>query len=291
MGPTAKSLILDLLTTLRGGEMPVRALVAAGALFGIGENNIRVSLARLLSAQVVVRDDRGSYRLGERAEPVRGRVGSWRRVGERVVAWNQAWVGLQPGPLPRGSAAARRRCEQARRFLGFRELRPGLLVRPDNLTGGVTGVREQLEGLGLEAGALVFGVRDLDREADARARSLWDGAALAAGHAAMNQALEQSRKQLPELSVAEAMVESFLVGGEALHGLALDPLLPGAIAPSAARETLVKAMDSYDRQGRICWAAFMADFGLPHLRAPLDLRIAAGVATPTSPAARPKSNA
>ena len=85
--------------------MPVRALVAAGALFGIGENNMRVSLARLVSAQVVVRDERGSYRLGERAEPVRGRVASWRRVGERLTRWNGGWVAVQPGPARAASAA------------------------------------------------------------------------------------------------------------------------------------------------------------------------------------------
>jgi phenylacetic acid degradation operon negative regulatory protein len=277
MGPTAKSLILDLLTTLRGGSMPVRALVAAGALFGIGENNIRVSLARLLSAEVVVRDDRGSYRLGERAEPVRGRVASWRRVNERMAHWQGSWVGLQPGALPRGSAA-RRPVERARRFLGFRELRPGLELRPDNLVGGVEAVREQLEGLGLEPGALVFGVRDLDSKTDAAARSLWDVETLAEAYQAMNLALERSRRRLPELSAKQAMVESFLVGGEALRSIALDPLLPEAIAASAPRESLVTAMDSYDHQGRICWAAFMADFGLPHLRAPLDLRIATDAA-------------
>jgi len=44
--PTAKSLTIDLLSTLRGGSMPVRALVASGALFGIAENNVRVTLAR-----------------------------------------------------------------------------------------------------------------------------------------------------------------------------------------------------------------------------------------------------
>ena len=35
MKPTAKSLVLDLLSTLQRGTMPVRALVDAGALFGL----------------------------------------------------------------------------------------------------------------------------------------------------------------------------------------------------------------------------------------------------------------
>ena len=50
MQTTARSLILDLLSTLRRGTMPVRALVEAGALLGIEENNIRVSLARFYAS-------------------------------------------------------------------------------------------------------------------------------------------------------------------------------------------------------------------------------------------------
>ena len=53
--PNGKSLILDLLATLREGSMPVRALVSAGALFGVGENNVRVSLARLYASGRVER--------------------------------------------------------------------------------------------------------------------------------------------------------------------------------------------------------------------------------------------
>lgn len=273
MGPTAKSLILDLLTTLGGASMPVRALVAAGALFGIGDNNMRVSLARLLSALVVVRDERGSYRLGERAEPVRGRVASWRRVSERMTPWHGAWIAVQPASV-RGSAGTRRRSEQALRFLGLRPLRPGLFVRPDNLVGGVSGVRDQLHGLGLEESALVFGLCELDSDSEATARGSWQSDALQQQYARIHRELERSRLRLPGLTAHDAMVESFLVGGKALRLIALDPLLPDAIAPSAPRDSLVESMDGYDRQGRICWSAFMADFGLPHLRAPLDLRIA-----------------
>ena len=56
--------MLDLLSTLPRGAMPVRALVAAGDLFGISENSVRVTLARLLADRLVARDDRGAYRLG-----------------------------------------------------------------------------------------------------------------------------------------------------------------------------------------------------------------------------------
>lgn len=43
--------------------MPVGALVEAGALLGIEENNIRVSLDRLYALDRVERDERGRYPL------------------------------------------------------------------------------------------------------------------------------------------------------------------------------------------------------------------------------------
>ena len=41
-------------------------------------------------------------------------------------------------------------------LLGLRELEPDLFMRPDNLAGGVAGVRERLHKLGLDAHAPVF---------------------------------------------------------------------------------------------------------------------------------------
>ena len=46
---SAKSLIVDLISTVTGPySVGVGALVSAGALFGLGENSMRVALARLL---------------------------------------------------------------------------------------------------------------------------------------------------------------------------------------------------------------------------------------------------
>ena len=75
--PTARSLVLDLLSTLRRGSMPVRALVEAGTLLGIEENNVRVSLARLYTSGRVERDERGRYRLGPAVAAISGRLRSW----------------------------------------------------------------------------------------------------------------------------------------------------------------------------------------------------------------------
>jgi phenylacetic acid degradation operon negative regulatory protein len=264
--PTAKSLVLELLSTLRRGSMPVRALVAAGALFGIAENSIRVALARLYAAGSVERDERGRYRLGRGSEAVRGQVGSWRRLEERRRPWSGGWVGLH-----RPSGGADRERARALRWLGFAALEPELALRPDNLEGGVAGVRERLAALGQGAGALVFGLRELDPTTELRARRLWDADALARACTESRRELEQSRARLAGLSLEEAMVETFLLGGRVLRQLVLDPLLPEEIAPAAPRRDLLDAMVEYDRLGRACWAPFLERFDVPHRHTPANL--------------------
>ncbi len=296
--PTASSFVLDLLVTLKQGSMPVRALVEAGRRFGIAENSLRVALARLLARGRVERDARGRYRLGPGAEPVRSQVVSWRRLTSRQRPWDGSWLMVH---LPVVSEAARRRrSERALRLLGLRALEPALRLRPDNLQGGVEDARERLVALGLDSGAHVFEARGLDgaRErllalgldprarvfqarglddaSDAEARRLWDVEALEAGYAASLEELERSARRLPDLPEAEAMVESFLLGGRMIRQLVLDPLLPEEILPSQGRDALVAAMRAYDRAGRRCWARFLDRYSVPHLGAPADTRIAEG---------------
>jgi phenylacetic acid degradation operon negative regulatory protein len=277
MAPTAKSLILDLLSTLKGGTMPVSALIQAAELFGIAENSVRVALARLVTAGQVDRDERGRYRLGAQSAPIDRLVTSWRRIGERLRSWDDDWIAVHTAGLPvRPAERAVRRRERALRFLGFRELAPGLKVRPDNLRGGLETLRAELEGLGLEAGALVFELRGLDPASDARARGLWDVSELCAGYRQSLGDLAASEQHLQVVSEAEGMVESFLLGGRVIRQLVLDPLLPEPIVPVAERDALVVALRRYDRLGRACWNAFLERHGVLGGRTPADTRIADG---------------
>ncbi|UCE86341.1 MAG: PaaX family transcriptional regulator [Deltaproteobacteria bacterium] len=277
MQPSAKSFLLDLLSTLRRGTMPVGALVEAAQLFGIAENSTRVALTRLLAAGRVERDARGRYRLGEAARPVGRWVSSWRDLERRERRWNGSWVGVMDGEgAARNARRDRRRRDRALRFLGFRSLAPGLSVRPDNLRGGVAALRAELGGLGLRPGDLVFVLRDLDPVTEARARGLWDIDALHAAHRALRTEVERSDRRFDRLSVEAAMRESFLLGGQVIRQLLLDPRLPAAIDPGEERRSLLEALRRYDTRGRSAWAAFLARFGVPHLRAPADTRMGAG---------------
>src|SRR5262245_21917243 len=148
--PTPRSLALDLLSSLRGGSMPVAALVDAAALFGIEANAQRVAIARLLAAGQIARDQRGRYRLGAAAAPVDRRGPGWRRAEEATARWSGGWWLVHAGRTGPARAPQRRRREQALRLLGFAPLARGLAVRPDNLRGDLAWLRSELDLLGLE---------------------------------------------------------------------------------------------------------------------------------------------
>ena len=182
VSPTAKSLIVDLLSTLprsRAGSMPVRALVAAGRCFGIAENSVRVALARLVAAGTVDHDERGRYRLGERTEAIRREVSSWKTRHQDVQDWSDrsfTAVFLPPEPAVRSGRRAAARRQRALGLLGFRSLETGLALRPDNLAGGVERTRERLLDLDpslRECGAVVAGLCRLDPETEARRRQAY----------------------------------------------------------------------------------------------------------------------
>ncbi|HTO72039.1 MAG TPA: PaaX family transcriptional regulator [Myxococcota bacterium] len=270
MTPSPKSTILDLLQTLHGRSLPVRALVEAGALFGLAENGMRVALARLVARGLVERDGPGRYRLAAGAQPISRRVGGWTTADLRAVRWDGAWLGALTQAAA-GDRSQRRGDARALAFLGFARLAPGLWVRPDNLRGGVAETRAALLELGLDRHVPVLRLSELDEATEARARALWDATALVAAQKQMREALEKSAARLARLAPAAAMVETFLVGGRAIRQIALDPCLPEAIAPEHERRALVAAMREYDRAGRACWREFMRSHDAPHRAAPANL--------------------
>jgi phenylacetic acid degradation operon negative regulatory protein len=269
--PSAKSLILDLLQSLRGRSMPVRALVEAGELFGLAENGVRVALARLLARGLVERDVPGRYRLSAGAQPVSRRVGGWSSAETRALRWSGDWIGVLVHGLSRSDRAGRRRDARALAFLGFEELDSGLLIRPDNLRGGIAQTRRELYELGLDPAARVLVMSRLDEKTEARARRLWDGAALVRAQREACEAIERSAARLPRLRREAAMIETFLVGGRAIRQIALDPCLPEAIASESERRALVAAMREYDRAGRAHWREFMRAHDAPHRSSPANL--------------------
>jgi phenylacetic acid degradation operon negative regulatory protein len=259
---------LDLLSSVRGAAIPVRALIAAGAIFDIGAESVRVALVRLCARGTVEHNQRGHYRLAAAAQAVHRHVVSWSHVEDRMMPWRGAWIGVQTAGVDRSDRPALRRHDRALAFSGFRPLVAHLYVRPDNLRGGVDATRAELGELGLDSGAPVFTITSLDVASERRARLLWDTAGLQRGYEAMLAALAHSAARLPALAPKTAMAESFIIGGQVLRQLALDPLLPEPIAPARERTALIDAMRVYDRNGRAYWRELMREHGAPHLRGP-----------------------
>lgn len=268
-GPSPRSLILDLLSTLRAGHtMPVGLLVEAAGLFKIAGGTLRVALARLLSSGLVERDERGAYRLSAAAAPVQQTIGRWRAREITPEPWDGGWWAVLEGPRPRGAAA--RRHDQALRLHGLAALEPRLWLRPANLAGDCGALRASLAGIGLAPGSQVFAASEFDPATDARARSLWDLDALRVGYADGLRAIAESEARMAELDRNTAMCESFRVGGRVLQQLVLDPKLPAAILDPAPRIALTEAMRRYDRAGREAWSALLARYDVPHRQTPTD---------------------
>ncbi len=271
MQPTARGLVLDLLSTLRpGSAMPVAVLIEAGALFDLSENNVRVTVARLLASRHVARDERGAYRLGGASRSIGAHVRTWRDLDRRTRKWAGGWLAVHTGAAARGAQRGRVR---ALRLFGFASLRPGLWVRPDNLAAALDDVRGELVSLGLPAGDLVCVLSALDPTSAARARRLWDVAALRRTYRGLGAALTASEARFNHLTPEAAMAESFVLGGRALRQLVLDPLLPDAICPADERDALLEQMRRYDRLGRLAWGRLLQRFDVPSLRTPVDSRL------------------
>jgi phenylacetic acid degradation operon negative regulatory protein len=255
--PNPRRVVLNLLRVAGGGVLAAPEALKAGALFGISENSMRVTLARLSRAGLVEAAERGLYRLGPAGSAIAADVGGWRDVESRLVPWRGRWVAAATGGLPRSDRRSLRIRTRALSMLGMRELDHGLFLRPDNLSGGVAGVRARLAGLGLEEGAAVFAIDDLDAARQAAAMALW---ASLGGDDYLEAAsrLDRWAEGAQALPLDIAARESFLLGDAAIRRIVFDPLLPAPLADARARSAFIAAAIRFDDLGRRIWDDFLS---------------------------------
>lgn len=250
MKVSAKRVVLELLSAADAHELTAAALVGAGRLLGISENNVRVTLARLAADGTLEATARGEYRLI--ASALGHHVTSWRELEKQVRRWDGGWVMVHLGD--RSDRAAARRGERALRLLGFRTFGRALELRPDNLEGGARGLRDRLRALGLDPAALVVRASELDPQADARARALWDRERLDASYAQTTVRIERWLATIDALPAARAARDAFFFGGDVLRQIIYDPRLPEPLVDIAARRTMLDAARRMDDRGRRLWA-------------------------------------
>ena len=262
LGPTSaprpRRLLLNLLLGAGGRALGVRQAIAACALFGIAENAVRVTLARLSAEQLVIVPQRGRYALGPAARTLAADVAQWRRAEQRVRVWHGDWIAAHVGGLGRADRRSVRVRERALGLLGLAEIEHGLHLRPDNLAGGAAALRERLVRLGVEPGALVFAARDLDAARQRQARALWDGELLSRRYRETRRRLDAWLDRADAIDLDIAARESFLLGHEAIRAIVFDPLLPAPLVDVTARRDLVDAARRFDRTGRAIWQRFLA---------------------------------
>ena len=262
MKVSAKSVLLELLAagpSIYHDSLPVRQLVKAASVFDIAENSVRVAIVRLRADGLLDSPTRGHYCLGPAAKGVTNQIRSWQRIPDRIGTWDESWVAVFTADLSRTDRPALRRRLQALRLLGFAELRPGLHVRPNNLSIGLDSMRDELTDLGLEFSAPLFVVSKFTDEELTTIKSLWDTDTMNGVYRDLRDQLETSEARLDELPLHEAVREAFLFEREAVRWLVLDPLLPAPLVRHEDRDALLATAFGYNDKALALWAKFIAE--------------------------------
>ena len=243
------SVILDLLRTYPPQKgTGVKTIMATGAMFGFNENLMRVNLSRLVSKGVVENFKRGHYRLTNHTDPLNDFVEAWRLGEARMRDWDgHSWLIVHCEP----EASDKR--DWALDALGFRGISEGLWIRPDNLALNLGELEARLVSLGMDNTCLVAAGCNIARRWQEAYEAHFDFAALTARYQDYCESLEASLARLDDMPVEEALKESFHLGGEVVHLLAKDPLLPAEYIEAASRQSLWQTMLDYDTRGRKIW--------------------------------------
>lgn len=252
--PTAKRMVLEFLTAMPEHTATVQQLIAACEVLDISENSLRVAIARLKAEGKVEVEERGLYSLGKNSSALRDEISSWRQVdSETLDSWDGTWLAVHTGHLSRQDRKQIRKREQALRFLGFRTLRQGLEVRPNNLAESRQNIREHLERLGLDSEALIYVISEAEGLEDPIPNQLWNTQGLNEVYDYLLDELEKTSRAMQGCSIEESARLSWYLGKRVISQIVLDPLLPAPLVNEAKRLKLIATMREFDKRGRRLW--------------------------------------
>lgn len=217
----ARSLALSALLGTHPPELPVRALVALGDLFGIAPGTMRTALSRMLAAGEVTADD-GTYRL---AGPLLDRQRA-QDVGRRSTTerWTGDWHAIIATETQR-SLSERRRFRRTMADHRFAELRPDIWMRPANLP-APSQASESSAAWMVVTGPLT------NHDSDELAYRLWDLDTIARTARTLGArlaALPPIDPDAPASTAFAAIPERFVLAAAVLRFLRAEPLLPTSI--------------------------------------------------------------
>ena len=258
--PTAKRLILSVLSQPNMACLPIRQLIAWGALFDQKPSAIRVTVGRLVAEELLVKTGRGMYTIGPGGLALKNKAGEWATALTRICDWEGGWFGVYTAHLGKAYRRKVRARERAFRLLGFKELVSGLWVRPDNLHYTASQMYKKLCEFGLDAEAVVMRSQTLLQLSSKNPLTLWSSNGLNAGYEQATKLLRYSQQRLEHQDLHTVTRESFIVGEHVIRQINADPLLPGEHIDAARRDDMVKAMRRYSDFCHPYWAKFL---GLP----------------------------
>lgn len=256
-GLTPRRLILEMLDADPDVMGLGRRLIAAGAVFGFSENQVRVALSRLLADELLVQPCRGSYALQGAATGIQREVQRWQTIEQRLRRWRGDWCAVMTDNLAAEGSTQFRNQSRALAMRGMQRWRAGLWVRPNNLRGGPAQLGRELLALGLDAIRGQCVITQGDADCEAALRGLWDHSEREATYQTMIDQLEAAGRRLENPQFPAVLVETLELGGACIRVLLNDPLLPDELASGDSRRQLLGLLQDYDKQGRGQWLQFI----------------------------------
>lgn len=256
--PSPRLLLLRLLTVADNHTLSAAEAILAGSIFGMTENSIRVTLARLTQAGLAEAIGTATYRLGLNAQNLGNDVASWHTSNRKTIPSDDSWIAVATGGLPRSDRKMLRARDRALSLLGFRELDKGLHIRPNNLQGGIDSVRQRLLNLGLGE-ATIFKACDFDTIRQSKALALWSDMHLEKHYKEMSQRLSDWLKYKETLDNETLLQEVFMLGDAGIRSVIFDPLLPEPLVNEEARQQYFDTVQHFNEEGRKLWLAFFEE--------------------------------
>jgi phenylacetic acid degradation operon negative regulatory protein len=256
--PTAKRLILSLLSQPNMSTLSLRQLAAWGELLGQKPAAIRVTAGRLVKEDLLETAHRGVYRIGPAGLVLKNKASEWRVALDQIRDWNGGWLCVHTAHLGKANRRNVRNRARAFRLFGFKELVDGVWIRPDNLAQTPAQMYAELCQLGLEPDAVLLRSDVIEHRRAHAPLNLWAGDALNAGYDKGVELLERSEQRLKGQHLRSVTRETFLIGEHVIRQINADPLLPTDCIDASKRTDLVQAMKQYSVFCHSQWAAFLA---------------------------------
>ncbi len=257
---TPRNIILDLMGVSHPRPLSSSHLGMISSTFNVTVNNLRVALTRLVAKGMLDNTERGVYRLSAKAMARNDFARRWKVPQANKKKWDGSWIACH---LSKGSnRTVRAKSINALNWFGFKPGLDAIWLRPNNLVMPIPELFENLRNLGLESGAHVFSMANVEASLAKHWHTLWAVEELDKSYASLNEQLQQSFEALQTSPPKTSLLDTFYLGSEAIYCLATDPQLPADIRPSPNYESLRKTMLDYDKIGRKIWLQQISSLGV-----------------------------